>query len=137
MKKSIFKLLMILVGVIFIAGCEYNFVPPPPEIIIPPTDPGDTTNPNLISFSGKIVPIFTTGDRCTSCHGAGGTRPTLTADKAYSEIISMGLVNTDNPSSSKLYTFPGPGTSTHAWKKYTTSQAGDILQWITEGAKNN
>ena len=119
MKNSIYKLILVFVGVMFMAGCEYEFIP------------------NLISFSGKIVPIFTTGNRCTSCHGTGGTPPILTAAQAYNEIISMGLVNTADPASSKLYTYVKIGTSPHAWKKYSNSQAAQILQWITEGAKNN
>jgi hypothetical protein len=49
----------------------------------------------------------------------------------------MGLVNVSEPSSSVLYTYVKAGTSTHVWKKYADSQAELILQWITEGAKNN
>ena len=140
MKNSIYKLILVLVGVMFMAGCEYEFIyrPEPPIIDNPdPGDPTDPTDPNLISFSGKIVPIFTTGNRCTSCHGTGGTRPILTAAQAYNEIISMGLVNTADPASSKLYTYVKLGTSPHAWKKYSNAQAAQILQWITEGANNN
>lgn len=140
MKKSIYKLVLVLVGLMFVAGCEYEFIyrPTPPIIENPdPDDPDDPVDPNLISFSGKIVPIFTSGNRCTSCHGTGGTRPILTATQAYSEIISMGLVNTAEPASSKLYTYPKIGSGTHVWKTYANSQAEQVLQWITEGAKNN
>ena len=137
MKKSIYKLALILGGLIFIAGCEYDFIYRPEPPVVDDPDPGEPVDPNLISFSGKIIPIFTTGNRCTSCHGEGGARPILTASKAYSEIISMRLVNTTDPALSKLYTYVKIGTSPHAWKKYSTSQADLILQWITEGAKNN
>ncbi len=139
MKTTILKLLLVLVGVIFIAGCEYDFVYVQPNPVPDNNneDPDEPDDPNLISFAGQIVPIFTSGNRCTSCHGDGGTRPVLTAAKAYSEIISLGLVKTTDPATSKLYTYVKAGTSTHAWKKYSDSQANLILQWITEGAKNN
>ncbi len=138
MKKSTYKLVLILIGVIFIAGCEYDFEYVQPNPVSDYVDPDpDPIDPNLLSFSGKIVPIFTTGNRCTSCHGEGGTRPILTASKAYGEISSMGLVNITDPASSKIYTYVKIGTSPHAWKKYSTSQADLVLQWITEGAKNN
>ena len=138
MKETIFKLVLVLVGVMFIAGCEYDFIFVQPDPVSDYVDPDpDPVDPNLLSFSAKIVPIFTTGNRCTSCHGDGGQRPILTATKAYNEIISMGLVKTADPATSKLYTYVKTGTGTHAWKKYSDAQAGLILQWITEGAKNN
>ena len=138
MKKSIYKLVLILVGVVFIAGCEYDFKYVQPNPVSDYVDPDpDPIDPNLLSFSEKIIPIFTTGNRCTSCHGDDGARPILTASKAYNEISSMGLVNITDPASSKLYTYVKAGTSPHAWKKYSSSQADLILQWITEGAKNN
>jgi hypothetical protein len=138
MKKSIYKLVLILIGVVFIAGCEYDFEYVQPNPVSNYVDPDpDPIDPTLLSFSGKIVPIFTTGNRCTACHGDGGTRPILTASKAYSEISSMGLVNITDPASSKFYTYVKLGTSPHAWKKYSSSQADLVLQWITEGATNN
>lgn len=137
MKKSIYILILVFVGLMVVTGCEYDFIyhPTPPPVEEP--DPDDPVDPNATSFSTMIVPIFTTGNRCTSCHGDGGTRPYLTAAKAYSEITSMGLVNTANPASSKLYTYVKAGTSTHAWKKFVDSQSELVLKWITEGAKNN
>ncbi|MCP4553737.1 MAG: hypothetical protein GY834_17230 [Bacteroidetes bacterium] len=136
MKKTIYILGLALIGVMFITGCEYEFIARP-LVIIDPVDPDDPVDPNLISFAGEIIPIFTTGNRCTSCHGTGGQAPVLTTTLAYSQIISQGLVNTADPSSSKLYTYPKIGAGTHVWKTYSTDQAAEILQWITEGAKNN
>jgi hypothetical protein len=139
MKKSIYLIVLVLVGVMFMTGCEYDFIyhPADPIVTPDPIDPDNPPDPNLIKFSTQIVPIFTTGNRCTACHGDGGTRPILTASKAYGEISAMGLVNVSEPSSSVLYTYVKAGTSTHVWKKYADSQAELILQWITEGAKNN
>lgn len=138
MKKSIYILVLVLIGVMFITACEYEFIHVQPNPVSDYVDPDpDPVDPNLISFAGKIIPIFTTGNRCTQCHGTGGQAPVLTATKAYSQIISLGLVNTADPASSKLYNFPRIGTSTHVWKKYSAGQAADVLQWIIEGAKNN
>lgn len=137
MKKSIYILMLVFVGLMVMTGCEYDFIYHPADPIVDPIDPDNPPDPNATSFSTMIVPIFTSGNRCTSCHGDGGTRPYLTAAKAYSEITSMGLVNTANPASSKLYTYVKAGTSTHAWKKFVDSQSELVLKWITEGAKNN
>lgn len=139
MKKTIFKLVLVLVGLMFIAGCEYEFIyrPADPIVTPDPIDPDNPPDPNLIKFSTQIVPLFTTGNRCTSCHGEGGQRPILTAAKAYSELISMSLINKSDPASSKIYTYVKPGASSHVWKQFVTSQSDLILQWITEGANNN
>lgn len=137
MKKSIYILVLVFVGLMVITGCEYDFIYHPKDPIADPIDPDNPPDPNATSFSTMIVPIFTSGNRCTSCHGDGGTRPTLTAAKAYSEITSMGLVSAANPASSKLYTYVKASTSTHAWKKMVDSQSELVLKWITEGAKNN
>ena len=84
-----------------------------------------------------MLPIFTEGDNCTSCHNTGGTPPDLSANNAYNSIISSGLVNTDDPQSSTIYDDVQPQTSTHSWKKYTTEESVLILTWITQGAENN
>lgn len=120
---------MLFFGVIFLAGCEYAFVQQ--EEITPPTP--DPNNP--ISFATEIVPIFTS--RCIDCHNTGGTAPDLTAANAYSNIASMSLVNTANPTASILFDFVQPSTGTHSWRKYSASQASKILLWIQEGALNN
>lgn len=118
---------MLFFGVMFFAGCEYTFVQQ--EEITPPEPDPD----NPISFASQIVPIFTS--RCLDCHDNGGTAPDLSAANAYSSVSS--LVNTSNPTASKLYDYIQPNTSTHGWRKYSATQAGLVLLWIQEGALNN
>ena len=128
MKKHPIFLILILFSV-FICSCRYDFILP--EVVPPPDNNGEP-----ISFSTQIAPIFSTGDKCTKCHKVGSTAPDLTLANAYSQIMSK-YVNTANPAESKIYSLPTPSTSDHSWKKYSTGEAAIILQWITEGAKNN
>ncbi|MCX6229779.1 MAG: hypothetical protein NTV75_11525 [Bacteroidia bacterium] len=123
MKRRLIFLIPILLVVV---SCKYDFILPVPEA---PVTAG-------VSFATKVVPIFTTGNKCTSCHKAGGQSPDYTAEKAYSSIVPN-LVNTSSPNQSLIYTLAGPSTSTHNWKKLSASEAAIILQWITEGSKNN
>ncbi len=120
---------MLFFGFIFLAGCEYAFVQQ--EEITPPTP--DPNNP--VSFATQIVPIF--ASRCLDCHDTGGTAPDLSAANAYSSISAKNLVNTASPADSKLFDYVQPSTSTHAWRKYSASQASLVLLWIQEGALNN
>ncbi|MBC8320586.1 MAG: hypothetical protein H8E34_07680 [Bacteroidetes bacterium] len=119
-------IVMVAFIMIMVASCQYKFLVEP---IIPPPPPGDTT-----SFSLEIVPIWV-AQNCTGCHGTGGTQPDLTADNAYSSITGMGLVNTDDPPLSRIYTHPLPDGN--HYKKYTAAQATLLLYWIEEGARNN
>jgi len=123
MKRRLIFLIPIL---LVMASCKYDFILPVPEA---PVTSG-------VSFATQVVPIFNTGNKCTSCHKTGGQSPDYTAAKAYSSIVPS-LINTSAPNQSRIYTFAGPSTSTHNWKKLSASEAAIILQWITEGAKNN
>ena len=98
------------------------------EPVVPPPDPEDT-----ISFSQEIVPIWTE-QGCTGCHN-GGTPPDLTPDNAYQSITSMGLVDTADAVSSKIYYYPLPDGNHFA--KYTSAQAALVLGWIEQGALDN
>lgn len=126
MKKLILHLILLLIGVLFY-GCNYDFLK---REDLPVPDP---TNPT--KFSEKIIPIFE--NRCLECHNTGGTAPDLTAANAYNSIISMSLVNTENPINSKIYDYVIASTPNHAWRKYTNAQANLVLKWIQEGALNN
>jgi hypothetical protein len=125
MKRS-HKILLLLFISITVFSCNYDFIKKPAPI-----------NPSTpVSFATQILPIFST-DACTGCHKPGGQTPDYTATNAYASIISNNVVNTANPSSSILYTVPGPATSGHTWSKLTETQAQLILTWITQGALNN
>lgn len=128
--NHILSLIVFAVVISFFTACEYEFIEPKKPVPIVP--PGDT-----ISFSLNIVPIWNNGNKCTSCHGNGGTAPNLTPDAAYNSLTSMGLIDQVTPENSVIYEYPSPASSTHSWKKYTVDEAAAILLWIEEGAKNN
>jgi hypothetical protein len=121
-KRSLF--LILLIFALFIGGCKYDFITPD---YVPPVAAG-------VSFSTQVAPIFSTGDKCTSCHKPGGQTPYLTPGNAYLQIVPA-FVNTGAPESSEILTVPG--SSAHSWKDYTASERSIIQTWITEGAKNN
>lgn len=123
MKKQS-QFLILIVFALFMGGCKYDFILPD---YVPPVPPG-------VSFTTQVAPIFSTGDKCTSCHKTGGTAPDLTAANAYSQLVPN-YVNTASPETSKILTVPG--SATHSWKGYTATETATILAWITEGAKNN
>jgi hypothetical protein len=131
MKTLKFLITVVVIALLF-GGCKYDFIV---EEEIPVIDPGDP-NAEQISFSTAILPIFTTGNNCTSCHSTGKTAPDLTAANAYSAIVSK-YINTTTPEQSTIYTVPKPDVSGHSQKKYTANQAALILIWIQQGAKNN
>ncbi len=127
--NKLLKYTLLLIGIVgFFSSCQYKFNIEP---IIPPPDPTDT-----IYFSQDILPIWNTDNNCTSCHNSGGTAPDLTTDNAYAAVVPS-YVNTTSPNESVIYTAADPNTYTHGWKKYTSSEAAIVLQWIEQGALNN
>lgn len=128
MNKFLFFGIVTVIFLMMIASCQYKDIVEP---VIPP-DPYDT-----VFFSQDILPIWNDGNNCTSCHSTGGTFPDLTPDHAYNEITSTGLIDTQNPPESIIYSFPEPESDTHAWKKYTNAEATSVLQWIEQGALDN
>ena len=121
MKKNTIFLILILFS-LFLNSCKYDFILPE---VVPPIDNGGEP----IKFATQIVPIFT--EKCNSCHNAQA--PVLTAAAAYAQIVPN-HVNTASPASSKIYTLPKSGAH---YATISGAQAALILQWITEGAKNN
>lgn len=124
MKKNAIFLVLILFA-LSISSCKYDFILP--EVVPPVTE--------TVSFSTQVLPIFSTGNKCTACHN-GSQAPDLRAANAYAQIVPA-LITTATPESSLIYSFPAPATSTHPWKKYTAGEAALILAWIKDGAKNN
>lgn len=113
---------------LFLASCQYKFNIEP---VVAPPDPTDT-----IYFSQDVLPVWNDNNNCTSCHNTGGTAPDLSAANAYDEVMG-GYVNTNTPEKSVIYTFTHPDSETHSWKKYSSSEAAIVLQWIEQGALNN
>ncbi len=128
--KHVLSLIIMAICISFLASCEYEFIKPEP--VPPPPEPTDT-----ISFSQEVQPIFD-ANSCTGCHkpnGAAGLD--LTAPNAYNSLMSNGLVDTNDPPSSKIYWYPHPGTGEHSYKYSTEAEASQILYWIEQGALDN
>lgn len=125
MKKHTIFLILILFS-LFLNSCKYDFILP--EVVTPPDNNGEP-----ISFATQVVPIFSTGNKCTACHKPGDKAPDLTAANAFAQIVPN-YVNTASPANSKIYTVPKSGTH---YASISASQAAIILLWIQEGAKNN
>ena len=128
MKKIYQRVLLLgLVSSIgFMSSCEKEyFEPAPPE----PIDTSST--PDTASYSLEIQPYFDAN--CVNCH-KGATPPNLSAGVSYNELINGNYINTSAPESSNFYVKINVGSM----KQYSTTAGNkDVLQWITEGAKNN
>ena len=122
------KLTTIFFVLFILASCSKGrIVPDPPA---PPPSP----NENKISYAGEIQPVFT--EKCTFCHGNGGTAPNLTAGKSYQALMNIsGMVDTLNPGNSILYKKMATGGSMSAY--CTKANADSVYKWIRQGAKNN
>jgi len=121
MKKYSIFLILVLFS-LFLNSCKYDFILPED---VPVVNPGGEP----VSFSTQVLPILT--EKCVLCHN--NQAPTMGASVAYAQLVP-GYVNTSSPASSKLYTVPTSGT--HG-ATVSAAQGAIILQWITEGAKNN
>lgn len=128
--KRLLQLAMMTIIIAALSSCEYDFVQPEPTP--EPPSPTDT-----IYFSTDVVPIWD-NNGCTNCHKPNGvSQLDLTAADAYNSLTSLGLYNVGSPESSKIYTFPYPGTGEHNNHYSSEAEAEIILQWITQGAMNN
>ncbi len=128
--KIQFKILLLaVVAALAVAGCKYDWVIPEEVPVIDPDDPSQ-----VISFSGDILPIFTSGNNCTACHN-GNQAPDLRAANAFSSLNTTRYINKTTPGESRIYTLPHPDGG--HYKKYTATQAALVLAWIQQGAKNN
>ena len=129
MKKIFSRVLFLgLVSSIgFMSSCEKEyFVPVPPE-------PIDTSmTPDTASYSLEIQPYFDAS--CVSCHG-GVIAPNLSSAVSWAELHDGGYIDLVTPSNSLLYTKIHVGGSMEQYS--TSADTKNVLQWITEGAKNN
>lgn len=126
------KLILLTSSVLFLASvlnsCFYDEIVPEPQRVIQ----------GGVSFSDNIIPILNSDCNYSGCHNSGGVPPDLSPSAAYNVLVSGNYVNTDSPEDSELYQWmlgnrglvmPVSGTNSF----YNSM----ILQWITEGAKNN
>ena len=126
------NILIIAAGLMFLVtlfnSCYYDEIAPEPEKVVA----------GGVSFTDDILPIFTAECSISGCHNAGGTAPNLSSGAAYNSLINGNYINTSAPVDSELYQWmlgnrdldmplSGPNSYYNAL----------VLQWITEGAKNN
>jgi hypothetical protein len=126
MVRNYFRVLIVLLAVVIFYGCEKKTI-----------DFGTTVKPrnastDTVHFATQIIPIFTSN--CNGCHNS--QTPILESSVAYANLTSGGYYNVSSPAESKLYVKLNSTSSTHA-SKSTPAQQDLILQWITQGAKNN
>jgi len=128
------KITPIALGVILIAtitGCRKDST-----LIIQPQAVAVT---NAVSFSNDMVPIFTKNCALSGCHADGGHTPHLSADKAFSSLMSK-YIDTKTPDNSILYKRL-TGKLSPAMPMGKASNPSNInsmvLAWIKQGAKNN
>ena len=122
--RTLLTLIVLITGIILIASCTDKYITKP---YVAPPPPG-----YQYSLTTDVQPIF--NGKCISCHKAGSVPPDLTTGNSYGSLTSMNMINTGNPASSVLY----KKMSTGSMATYCTQQDADVvLQWITQGAKNN
>lgn len=106
---------------LFTTGCYYD------QVYIPPAAPPE----GEISYATEVQPIWDTKG-CMNCHNTGGTSPVLTSDVSYNNLVPD-KVDLVNPEQSIVYTV------LDGWMAgtVTAEDKAIVLEWITQGAKNN
>lgn len=93
-----------------------------------------------VSFNKDLMPIFNKNCNVQGCHNAGGKKPDLTGDKAFSSLTNGNYLNLSKPEQSSVYLFLTGKKSPQMPLGATTnpSYVNQLtLAWITQGAKNN
>jgi len=105
------------------------------DIISPGQDPNGPPQP--VSFSGDLIPIFTSNCALSGCHDAVPShKPSLVAENAYNALIGGGYVNTAVPHASTIYTEIKSGSMPPSGA-LKASDTQKVLDWIRNGAPNN
>jgi hypothetical protein len=112
------------------------------------TSGAPTPPPTNVSFSNQVYPIFTKRG-CIECHSGnkiGANLGNLSLDgganHVYQQVDTSTRIVTTAPTTSKILAMPSYSNPSngHPVVVFTGPQDPDyvtILQWITEGAKNN
>ncbi len=118
-QKCVISFLMLVLGFILLYSCEKVTLIPPPIVI----------GVDSIRFSADIKPIFSI---CKDCHPALH-QPDLSTNP-YKSLTDGGYIDIALPSQSKFYVHVTNGGS---HKQVSPVEKLKIIQWITQGAKNN
>lgn len=120
------RIFNLIAGTLLVAGfsaCEYDWV-----------EPAVVTLPEKVSFASDIIPVFNKSCNMSGCHAQGATAPDLSAANAWNDLNQQGLINTETPAQSQLYTT----LTTGSMKKFSSDANNAlILKWIEQGALNN
>lgn len=92
-----------------------------------------------VSLQTDIIPIFDQYCNMSGCHDGVAFAPDLTPANAYNDMFATNQIDTVNPELSKLYvrmttTTPLPMPTSGLLDANKTNL---VLEWITQGAKNN
>ena len=120
-QKTIFMLLALVLGFIFLNSCEKVSLTDEPINLV-----------DSVKFSTGIKPIFS-NNGCTNCHN-GGINPNL-AVNPYQSLKDANLIDTLRPAQSQIYVWLN--TDNAHISRATSTDKQKILVWITQGAKNN
>lgn len=105
------------------------------DIRHPGADPNGP--PQMVSFSGDLIPIFNKSCNSSGCHDAIPTKkPALSPDKAYNALMNGGYINLIVPSNSGLY-LSVKDNSMPIGGSLSSAEKQKILDWIRNGAPNN
>jgi hypothetical protein len=122
--RTLNTLIVLIGGIIFMASCTDKYITKP---YVAPPPPG-----YQYSLTKDVQPIF--NDKCVRCHTTEAIPPDLSSGNSYASLTSLNLVNTGNPTGSVIYKKMNGGSMA----AYCTQEdANIVLQWITQGAKNN
>ena len=112
-------------GFLLLSSCYYDSRDP--------SDIPDIEEPDNVSFSEDVQPIF---NKCTQCHD-GSPSPDLREGNSYDALVP-GYVEPGNADGSLLYQrLPGVGHPIPVDVTLTRDEIGAIRGWINQGAENN
>jgi hypothetical protein len=83
-----------------------------------------------MSFSKDVMPVLTL---CNNCHTHPWTTSTVSSTY-YTNLVNGGYIDPNSPTSSKIYVKLSGG---HPGSSISTADLNKVLNWITEGCKNN
>jgi hypothetical protein len=127
MKSKLIIQLLIFTGMAFttVMSCTYN------EVLPVGLDPNKE-----IFFSQDIIPIFENSCISSGCHN-GTVSPDLRSASAYESLETGGYLNTEVPDQSELYLWMTEAKGPMPPLGANETDNATVLQWITQGAKNN
>jgi hypothetical protein len=103
-----------------------------------PDNKVEVTEP--VNFSKDIVPILDSKCNISGCHNAGGTKPDLSADKAFSSLDNGGYININDPENSDIYLWltGKKGSVMPPGGPNNPDNLNELIKaWVKQGAQNN